>query len=431
MSNLEAQSERLPTSTSNVRDASFSPEVRRLLSQLRSEAEQDVRRNVLPFWAEHAFDPISGGLVGRVTNDLRRFDTDSRHSVLCSRILWTFSSAHSLFPVDGWNSAARKALSLLENAFSDPRYGGVYWSLYPNRSIQSARKQVYAQAFAIYGLAEWYAATGDLAALTHAKELFHLLERFARDGRNGGYVEALTREWGPLEDMRLSAKDLNAPKSMNTLLHVMEAYTRLLQVWPNEELKSALRSLVTVILERVYTHNPFPRLALFFDLEWNSLNNVISFGHDIEASWLLCEAAHALGDTELTAKVHAVAILIGESVLAHGVDQDGSIFYEGTSSGISNDEKHWWVHAEAAIGFLNCWSLTGRTEFLQASLGVWMYITRHFVDRKHGEWFAVLERNGTPKPDYPEFSDSCKIGPWKCPYHNARASMEILRRLSR
>jgi mannobiose 2-epimerase len=400
-----------------------------LLPDLRARATRELTGNILPFWARHAFDPATGNLIGRLAHDLRSFDDAPRHVVLCSRILWTFAAAQQVAPSPAWLAAGEKALALLDTSFTDPVHGGVYWSLHPDRSVASDRKQVYAQAFTIYGLAEWFSATGDTSALARAQAIFQLLETHARDRRLGGYIEALSRDWGALDDMRLSDKDLNSPKSMNTLLHVLEAYTKLLRVWPDPTLRSALQTLVTNLLDKVYTETPFPRFALFFDLEWRSLNDIISYGHDIETSWLLCEAADALGDPALTARVQTIALKMARAVLAHGVDADGSLFYDGTAAGVRNDEKHWWVQAEAVVGFFNAWQLTREEPFLDAALRTWTYIEQKVVDAKYGEWFAVLARDGTPRPDYPEFADSCKIGPWKCPYHNARSAIELMRRI--
>lgn len=401
------------------------------LAALRQHAEQELLEGILPFWARHAFDERTGNLIGRLTYDLRRYDDAPRHAVLCARILWAFSAGSRIAPSDAWLAAGRQALALLDTRFWDAHHGGFFWSIDGDGGVVSDRKQVYAQAFAIYGLAEWYLATGDTAALLRAQALFRLIETHARDRDDGGYIEALSRDWGRLDDMRLSDRDLNSPKSMNTLLHVLEAYTTLLRAWPDAGLRAALRDLTTVLLDRVYTGTPFPRFALFFDLRWRSLNDVISYGHDIETSWLLCEAAEAVGDPALSARVKTVALAMAKAVLVHAVDADGSLFYEGTAVGVTNDQKHWWVQAEAVVGFLNAWQLSGEQPFLDAALRIWSYIEARVVDNQHGEWFAVLARDGTPMPDYPAFSDSCKIGPWKCPYHNARAAIEVMRRIKK
>ena len=213
------------------------------LSELRRRMQADLDNNILLFWAQRAFKP-DGNLVGVITHDLREFDDVPRHVVLCARILWTFAAAARRDPRPEWLAVGRKALALLDGPFRDTRHGGFFWSLTRDLRPHSPRKQVYAEAFTIYGLTEWYQATGDTAALARAKEIFELIERHAREPKFGGYIEALDADWGPLADMRLSDKDLNSPKSNNTLLHILEAYTALLRVWPDARVRAALRDLL-------------------------------------------------------------------------------------------------------------------------------------------------------------------------------------------
>jgi len=398
------------------------------LQALRKQARQELTGDILPFWAQRAFD-AKGRLTGVVSHDLRSFDEVPRHAVLCARLLWTFAAAQRVEPSEQWLDAGRKALACLSRDFVDKVNGGVFWSLRPDGSVLSSRKQIYAQAFAIYGLSEWFLATGDSQALELAKTLFRLVEKHATEPTQGGYIEALAEDWQPLEDMRLSDKDLNAPKSMNTLLHVLEAYTLLLKAWPDKGLAASLQALLRVMLDRVVTEKPFVRCALFFDNNWRSLNEVISYGHDIEASWLLWEAALAVDDPALCERVKTIAVAMADGVLHHGLDKDGAVFYSGTAEGVLDHNKHWWPQAEAVVGFLNAHALSGRKDFLQAALNAWSFIETRVVDSVHGEWFAVLDRAGVPLADYPAVPDSCKIGPWKCPYHNARACLEIMRRV--
>jgi len=399
------------------------------LDGLRRRAERELKEDILPFWTRQAFDPATGYLVGVVSNDLRRFDDGPRHAVIGGRLLWTFAAAVRSEPRPEWQEMGRRAYALLTERFWDKLQGGVFWSLDATGRVLSDRKQIYAQAFAIYGLAEWYAATGEAAALDHARALFELIERHAAEPQSGGYLEARSRSWGELADMRLSDKDLNAPKSMNTLLHVLEAYTTLLRHWPDARLRSRLRDLLVVMLERVVTDMPYPHCKLFFDLEWRSLTPGISFGHDIEASWLLWEAAEALGDPGLLARTRAVALDLAAGVLAHGCDTDGSILYEQRADGSIRSDKHWWPQAEAVVGFLNAHALGRQPEYAAAAMRAWQFIEDRVIDREHGEWFAELDRSGRPLPDYPEHPDNCKIGPWKCPYHNARSCLEVMRRV--
>jgi mannobiose 2-epimerase len=405
----------------------ISPELR---LEFKQRIENEILNNVLPFWIRHAPDREHGGFYGLITNDLRVYNDVPRSSVLCSRILWTFSAAYRLYGGEAYLDMATMAFDELLRHFWDREYSGVFWAVDYQGNIVSDRKQIYAQAFALYGLAEYYRATRNEASLEHAVELFHCIETYSHDRVNGGYFEARDRRWQPSEDVRLSDKDLNALKSMNTMLHVMEAYTSLLRVWDNGDLRHGLKELVEVMLERVLTAVPYDHFALFFDEHWKPLSDRISFGHDIEGSWLLTGAAEVLGDPALLARVQMAALRLAQAVYEHGLDTDGSLFYEADPAGIVNADKHWWPQAEAVVGFYNAFQLSLQEHFFDASYRCWDYIERRVIDRAYGEWFYKLTREGRPYPDYPADPDQYKIGPWKCPYHNGRAGFEMARRLS-
>jgi mannobiose 2-epimerase len=400
-----------------------------LLSELRERAAAELREDILPFWERWAFDS-DGWLVGSVRDDLSIDDDVPRHSVIIARILWTFAAAAGAeqdpAQRERWLVVGRKALALLTGPCWDSANGGVFSSLDPAQRPLSDRKQVYAQGFAIYGLSEWYDATGDAAALAAARQLFDLIETHSRDHENGGYIEAHARDWGPLADMALSERDLNVPKSMNTNLHVLEAYTNLLRVTGDERVRAALADVLRVSLDHIVGYEPRAHCKLFFDLEWNSVVPTISYGHDIEASWLLWEAADAVGDEHLSSRARGAALELADAVLAYGVDADGSVLYEAVGDGVTEGLKHWWPQAEGVVGWLNAYQLTGRTPYRDAALKLWAYIEDHVVDHERGEWFAVLDRHGNPMPDHPA---SCKIGPWKCPYHDGRVCLEVMRRI--
>jgi mannobiose 2-epimerase len=256
-----------------------------------------------------------------------------------------------------------------------------------------------------------------------AQDLFDLIERHSFDPVYGGNLECCSREWGALDDMRLSEKDLNSRKSMNTLLHLMEAYTNLLRLWPDEKLKTQQRGLIRAFLHHIVdpqTHH----FKLFFDDAWHALNDHISPGHDIEGSWLLMEAAEVQGDEDLLMHARHTAVQMAEAVYRDGLASDGAVLNDVTPRGVANDEKHWWPQAEGLVGFYNAYQLTGQAAFAQTADRMWNLIETHFVDRQYGDWFKVLDRNGSPLPQY------FKVGPWECPYHHSRACFEMLARLA-
>ncbi|HSD84360.1 MAG TPA: AGE family epimerase/isomerase [Anaerolineae bacterium] len=384
--------------------------------------EHELRQDILPFWMEHTLDEVNGGFYGALSNDLHIDNTVPRSAVLCARILWTYSMAYRVYQDDRYLLMARRAYDYLTQKFWDQEYGGVYWTIDPQGHPNNDRKHVYAQAFALYGLAEFYRATNHSLALLLAEELFHLIEAHTFDAVNGGNVECRSREWGLLDDMRLSANEPDCAKSMNTLLHLMEAYTNLLRVWPDQELKAKQRGLIEIFLRHVVDPQT-QHFRLFFDETWHSLNGHISPGHDIEGSWLLVEAAEVQGDAELLTQARYNAVLMAEAVYRDGVGADGTVLNEVTPQGVKNFDKHWWPQAEGVVGFTNAYQLSGRAEFAQAADRLWNLIETLFVDRTNGDWFKVLDPNGVPLPHYH------KAGPWECPYHHSRACFEMLARL--
>jgi len=392
------------------------------ITEYRKRIERDLRGNILPFWMEHALDRENGGYYGAISNELAVDNSVPRSAVVAARILWTFSAAYRAFGDPAALQAARHAYAYLSGPLWDATYGGVYWTVDRQGRAVNDRKHIYAQAFAIYGLSEYFRATGEAHALQLAQELFGIIETYSYDAVFGGNIECLSRSWSPLEDMRLSDKEPPTRKSMNTLLHLMEAYTNLLRVWPAPDLRQKQAGLVQVFLDHIIDPHT-GHFGLFFDDTWQSLLSTISYGHDIEGAWLLQEAALQQNDAQLTARVRAAALGMAEAVYAEGRDADGSVFYEGGPRTAHNTQKHWWAQAEGMVGFYVAYQLTGRASFAAAALQCWDVIENQFIDPVHGDWFKVLDRAGTPLPG------QLKVGPWECPYHHARACLEMLHRL--
>jgi mannobiose 2-epimerase len=387
----------------------------------RAELDRELRGNILPFWLRHAKDAELGGFHGTVRADLTVDRAAARGMLLAARILWTFSAAARAWPEPEYRRMADHAAAALRS-FRDERHGGYFWAARPDGTVTRDRKQVYGQAFAIYALTEYYALTGSLAVRDEALATLRLLEQHARDRAGGGYWEAFGRAWEPIEDVRLSEVDLNAPKSQNTLLHVMEAYTAFLRVCPHEEVREALQSLFEVMITRVYEARS-GHLGLFFTADWQPVTDRVSYGHDIEAAWLLVDAAEAVGDAALRARVAEVAVRLADATLHEGVDAEGAIMNEGGPRGAENRDREWWPQAEAVVGFLCVAQLTGRAEYVQAAWRAWRFITTAVVDPAGGEWFRSVDAQGRVVPGIP------KISFWKCPYHNGRACLEAARRL--
>jgi mannobiose 2-epimerase len=390
-------------------------------ADLRNAIEADLRGNILPFWIRHVANRPARTFHGHLNNALAVDPTVERGALLTSRILWTYASALRQYGEPDYRNMADFAYGDLLARYHDAKYGGFHWSINADGTVKRDRKQVYGQAFALYALTEYHAATGVRDPLDQAISVFKLLERFARERTHGGYLEAFARDWSPIADMRLSDVDQNDPKSQNTLLHVMEAYTRLLNVWPDPGLHAALRDLVELMLTRVVDART-GHLRLFFTIDWQPTSDKISYGHDIEAAWLLSRAAEALGDVALTARINALVLKIADVTLAEGTDTDGGIFNLGAPTGIVDASKE-WPQAEAVVGFLNAWQLSHEGRYLAAAAKTWAFIEQRLIDRKNGEWFRGVTREGKVIPTFE------KVGFWKCPYHNGRMGLEVVARL--
>jgi mannobiose 2-epimerase len=389
--------------------------------------KKEVAGDILPFWARYAVDRENGGFYGKIDCDLRTDPQAPRAAVMNARILWTYAAACRLVDPQ-YRAMADRAWNYLVDKFWDREFGGIYWMVDYLGQAVSLRKQIYAQAFAIYAMAEYFRATGNTESLERAKQLFGFIEGRSYDPAHKGYLEARARDWGALEDLRLSDKDLNCPKSMNTHLHILEAYTNLLRVWRDPGLLARQKELLEVIMDRIVDRRT-AHFHIFFDNQWNSLTDHISFGHDIEGSWLMVEAAEVVGDQALADRARKLAVRMADAVSREGVDRDGSIFYEADSAGALIDpNKHWWAQAEAVVGFYNAYQISGKERFFDHAYRAWEFIERKVVDRAHGEWHAKLKPDGTPFTES-EDSDACLVGPWKCPYHNSRVCYEMMGRL--
>lgn len=389
---------------------------------LKESVSHILTENILPFWTEHAVDEKYGGFAGHIRSDNQIVEEANKGAVLNARILWTYSAAYSNIKDQQYYELAIRAYDYIRRYFRDPQYGGVYWELDYKGNPVNKRKQVYAQAFTIYALAEYYKINADEEALVWAKEIFELLEQYSHDKEKGGYVEAFTEKWEDMEDVRLSEKDANEKKTMNTHLHVLEAYTNLYRVWPDEKVRIALSDLVDLFFERFL--NDQHHLNLFFTMDWELRHQLVSYGHDIEFSWLIQEAAEVLGDHQMVERTRIAALDIATVTMREGIDQDGGLLNEkNLDNGHLDSDKHWWPQAEAVVGFVNAWQNSKDDKFLETAFASWNFINSFIVDHKGGEWFWKVSRDG--KVSYEEE----KAGAWKCPYHNTRACIEVLKRL--
>ena len=396
-----------------------------------------LQDNILSFWLDKMQDNQNGGFYGQIKGDGTLVPDAPKGCILNGRILWAFSAAYRVLGKPEYLEAATRAKDYIITHFLDQEYGGVYWSVDYKGNPLDTKKQFYALGFVLYGMSEYVRATGDEEVLSICLSLFDTIEEHAYDPQYGGYIEACTRDWQPIEDMRLSDLDANYPKSQNTHLHIIEPYTNLLravQEAPSEpsehsehsrvqEVQEAVHRLIDIFCDRILnpeTHH----LDLFFDMDWQrGAGWLESYGHDIECSWLLHEAALVLGDKEVLRKVEPIVQLVAQAS-EKGLNPDGSMTHEANlDNGYVDKDRHWWVQAETVVGFYNIYQHFGDASALQKAENCWQYIKEHLIDYDNGEWYWSADEMGNinRKDD--------KAGFWKCPYHNSRMCLELIERL--
>ena len=417
---------------------------------MKREMQDVLENNILRFWLDQMMDYEHGGFYGRMAHDGELHPEAEKGAILNARILWAFSAAFRVLKHPEYLEAATRAKDYIIEHFIDQEYGGVYWSVDCEGNPLDTKKQFYAIGFMIYGLTEYARATGDREALDYALDLYDCIEEHAFDREHNGYIEACTREWGRIEDMRLSDLDANYPKSQNTHLHIIEPYTNLLRclkeaqaqescdyvsaigsvlpvgisVPPQtiSEVEGALRNLVDIFTDKILNKDT-NHLDLFFGMDWTrGAGHLESYGHDIECSWLLHEAALVLGDQQVLNKVEPIVQAVAQAS-AKGLRPDGSLIHEANlDTGYVDDDLHWWVQAENVVGWYNIWQHFGDEEALNRAEKCWHYIKKQLIDYEHGEWYWSRHANGllNTKDD--------KAGFWKCPYHNSRMCLEIIER---
>lgn len=376
---------------------------------------------ILDYWMKHSIDTKNGGFIGSLDNNNVVDPSAPKGIVLNSRVLWTFSAAYQLTKKQEYLDIAARAFQYIVDHFIDRKYGGVYWSVDSKGAPLDTRKQIYGLAFCIYGLTEYSKASGERIPLHLAKDLFEKIEEYSFDKKKGGYLEAFTQGWNPIDDLRLSEKDDNEKKTMNTHLHIIEAYANLSSVCPDPGIKEKIRHLLSVFDQYMIDKNSY-HLNLFLDEDWKVKSSLISYGHDIEAAWLLLECAEIIHDADYISRYNELSVLLADAA-AEGLDKDGGLWYEyePTHNHLVK-EKHSWPQAEAMVGFFNAYQLTGNEKYLHYSINSWEFVKQHIKDYNKGEWLWGVHE------DYSAINKE-KAGFWKCPYHNGRACMELIKRI--
>jgi len=389
-----------------------SKEDQAVAATLKREIVNDLTGNILPFWVKHSPD-VSGGFWGTLNFDGTPKIGASKGGILNARLVWTFSSAYRVLKDTVYLKLANRAQRYFLDHFIDKEYGGSYYMLNADGSPLDMKKDTYQNAFAVYGLSEHYRSTRNWESLLVAISVYRKMVEHAYDSINGGFIESFTRDWQQV--------DVESPKTMNTNLHVLEALTNLYRVWKDDGLKAQLRRQIDVMMHKVLNQTTWHE-QLFFTMDWQNQKNIDSYGHDIEFSWLLVEAAEVLGDEELLKETQHIALNIVTVQLEQGIDAKGALMYEKSDNQLET-RLSWWPQNETVIGCLNAWQISGNRKFLDAAVRNWQWIKTYMIDHEYGEWYTSVLSDGTPQ------KERVKADQWRCPYHNSRMGFEVMSRI--
>ena len=408
---------------------------RQKLQALRSRMEGELRDNILGYWIKHTIQPDDKGFYGAVDLDNNPVPGRDKTCVVNARILWTFAEATRICQDKKFSEVADLAYKVFTENFLDREHGGFVMTITDDNEIADGVKHTYAQAFAIYALAKYYEINPDEKVMELMQSSFELVEEKTKDNDNLGYFEGFSRTWEPIEDNRMA--DNNEPKSMNTHLHILEGYAGLYKVWKDERVKTRLTELLNIFLDHIIRDEG--HFGIFFNEDFSEVDaskGICSFGHDIEGTWLLWEAADILGDDAILGRLRPAILKMVDAVERIAVDKDGGLFLESCRYGSHlRTNKHWWPQAENVVGFMNAYQLTDNDKYLDTAVQAWTFIDTHLIDHERGEWYTKLNRLGTPyliepaDDPSPFYRNDWKVDPWKGPYHNGRMCLEMMQRL--
>lgn len=392
----------------------------RILNNLCGELKSEVDGHLLPYWIQNTVDNRNSGFHGQIMNDNSVVEDAPRSIILYTRILWTFSASYRVLHNKKYLAIAERAYDYIMKHFWDDVNGGVYWMVDHNGQAVESKKHVYAQAFALYGLSEYYRAALHTNAITRAIDIYSLLKKYSHQSDGTGYHEAFTKTWIPLKDVRLSDKDDEQQRSMNTHLHLFEAFANLYRVWQNDDLKDELTDLIHLFIGPVYNQSN-GHFYTFFDEKWNPKTDVYSYGHDIEAVWLLADATRELDNAQLHEQSRNLILSTADVTMNEGIDAEiGGLYNSGCNGKVLDADKHWWAQAEAIVGFVHAYLVSNDEKYLETAVKTWEFVKKYIIIPEYGEWYYRVDRNGKP------YVNEDKVGFWKCPYHNVRMGLEVV-----
>lgn len=383
---------------------------------MKSEIKDHLVNDIIPFWKSLRDDEY-GGYFGYMDYDLNIDKKAVKGCILNSRITWFFSNAYTLLGDETLLLEAKHGYEFMKKYCLDRENGGIFWAINYDGTPNDTMKHTYNQGFAIYALSSYYEASKDSEALSLAMDIFATIEAKCRD--KNGYMEAFDREFNVIDNDALSENGVMASKTMNTLLHIVEGYTELYRVSKNLLVKEKLHEILDTFSEKIY--NPkLHRQEVFFDASYHSIIDLYSYGHDIETAWLIDRTVDVLGEEKYRKLIYPITSDLAEAI--YEVAFDGHSLPAEAERGIVKEARVWWVQAETLLGFLNAYRKNPKElKYLDATYAIWDYIKNHVIDRRTGEWYPELFKDSTPDPTKPI------VEPWKCPYHNGRMCMEVLK----
>lgn len=387
----------------------------------KAEVRAHLIQDLIPFW-KSLRDEENGGFYGQVTYGLKLNKEAQKGCILNSRITWFFANAYLTLKDESLLAYAKHGYDFLKNHCVDKKNGGVYWSVTYDGKPEETLKHTYNQAFSIYALSSYYDASGDKEALSLAYELYDIIETKMRDEQ--GYKEAFDESFHEIDNEKLSENGVMAAKTMNTLLHVFEAYTELYRVDKNPKVKEKLLWMMDIIADKVYNEK-LQRQEVFFDENWNSILDLHSYGHDIETAWLVDRSLSIINEEAYTEKLLPITKALTKKIYETAFD--GHSVANECDRGVRNEWRVWWVQAESIVGFINGYEKTKEESYKDAAAAIWDYIEAHLIDKREStfpgrEWYWHVTKEG--KPD----EEADMVEPWKCPYHNGRMCFEVIKR---